>query len=232
MLSFDAVYARMLFAAGVRTQAELARILGIRQASISDAKKRCSIPSDWHMRLYDSCGVRPDWQRFGSGPVYDADKVQQIAKLNSDEWYYEPAEPVASFLHEPEAPPLCYRDPETRPVFSTLQMPDGSFPEILRQTFPEEFLGRQATVFRLLDVAMAPVLNKGALVAVEQAAASDGDVVAVFEGRELCFRRAFRMENGWELRAEADRNGESRYLSDTEWPVFYYGKAVWAFQPL
>ena len=38
MQSFEAVYARMLFAAGVRTQTELAKILDMKQASISEAK--------------------------------------------------------------------------------------------------------------------------------------------------------------------------------------------------
>ena len=46
MHSFKAVYARMLFAAGVRTQTELAKLLGIRQGSISDAKRRGSIPAN------------------------------------------------------------------------------------------------------------------------------------------------------------------------------------------
>ena len=53
MQSFEAVYARMLFAAGVRTQTELANILDMKQASISEAKKRGSIPAEWCMRLPD-----------------------------------------------------------------------------------------------------------------------------------------------------------------------------------
>ena len=40
MYSFEAVYARMLFAAGLRTQTELAALLRMKQASISEAKKR------------------------------------------------------------------------------------------------------------------------------------------------------------------------------------------------
>ena len=92
MQSFEAVYARMLFAAGVRTQTELARILDMKQASISEAKKRGSIPAEWCMRLYDACGVSFDWQRFGIGPVYDAAKLKEIEKFRRGEWYQPPQE--------------------------------------------------------------------------------------------------------------------------------------------
>ncbi len=44
---FEAQYGRVFEAAGCRTQAELAAFLGIRQSSISDAKRRKSIPAEW-----------------------------------------------------------------------------------------------------------------------------------------------------------------------------------------
>ena len=233
MQSFEAVYARMLFAAGVRTQTELARILDMKQASISEAKKRGSIPAEWCMRLYDACGVSFDWQRFGVGPVYDAAKLKEIERFRRGEWYQPPQKNAPLQLHEPDTPfyPLAAR--EETPVHSVLQMPDGSFPEALRQVFPSEFLPKGAKVFRLLEADMAPVLNKGAMVAVLQGApAGEGDVVAVFEGRQLCFRRAHRVEGGWSVKADAVQEEGARFISDEEWPIYYYGKAVWAFQPL
>ncbi len=231
MHSFDAVYARMLFAAGVHTQTELANILGMRQASISDAKKRGCIPADWCMRLYDACGVKVDWQRFGTGPVYDDAKLKELEKYRRGEW--DAADiPAFGFLREPDIPQLSLGIEGERPVFSTMQMPDGHFPERSREVFPAAFLKDEDKVFLLLESAMAPVLNKGALVAVSQTnEVSTGDIVAVFEGRELRFRRAFRREGGWELRTEEDQAAHWM-ISDDDWPILYYGKAVWAFQPL
>ena len=45
--AFDEALERIKRATGARTQVDLAAILGIRQSSISDAKRRQSIPADW-----------------------------------------------------------------------------------------------------------------------------------------------------------------------------------------
>ena len=42
---------RVFEAADCRTQSELADFLGVRQSSISDAKKRGSVPADWLLTL-------------------------------------------------------------------------------------------------------------------------------------------------------------------------------------
>lgn len=61
---------RIYKATGARTQVQVAAALGVRQSSISDAKKRCSIPSDWLLKLYRSHGLNPDWLAEGHEPVY------------------------------------------------------------------------------------------------------------------------------------------------------------------
>jgi len=231
MYSFEAVYARMLFAAGLRTQTELAALLRMKQASISEAKKRGSIPADWCMRLYDTCGIRFDWQRFGTGPVYDMAKIEEIQRFRRGEWAPEPAGRDSFMLREPQKPFYSFEEKNETPVFSTIQLPDGSFPEVTRQSFPSEFLPEGARVFRLLVSDMAPVLNRGGLVAVVPGAeAAEGDIVAVFWARELGFRRLHRGEGGWLLHPQSGQ--EVRFISDADWPIYYYGKAVWAFQPL
>ena len=58
---------RFFEAAECRTQAELADFLGIRQSSISDAKKRGRIPSDWLLALWRKKGINPDWVLTGQG---------------------------------------------------------------------------------------------------------------------------------------------------------------------
>lgn len=70
MATFEDIYKRILFAANCQTQMELAGILEISQSSISDAKRRQSIPSDWLIKLYDKFGVNPDWLREKKEPMY------------------------------------------------------------------------------------------------------------------------------------------------------------------
>lgn len=85
MTDFTAAYARILEATGARTQAELAKTLGIRQSSISDAKCRNSLPACWLLQLYRSHRLNPDWILTGEGhkhlaPAGDTPEVQVIVK--------------------------------------------------------------------------------------------------------------------------------------------------------
>ena len=50
---------RVFEAAGCRTQSELADFLGVRQSSISDAKKRGSVPADCCSRCCARSGSTP-----------------------------------------------------------------------------------------------------------------------------------------------------------------------------
>ncbi|EPR43674.1 phage C1 repressor [Desulfovibrio sp. X2] len=69
-MNFDDVLERIKKATGARTQVELANILAIRQSSISDAKRRNSVPADWYLKLYRSHGLNPDWLADGIDPMY------------------------------------------------------------------------------------------------------------------------------------------------------------------
>lgn len=51
-----------------RTQMQLAGLLGIRQSSISDAKKRNAIPAEWLVKLLRLKGINPEWILTGLGP--------------------------------------------------------------------------------------------------------------------------------------------------------------------
>ncbi|MCL1939698.1 MAG: helix-turn-helix domain containing protein [Desulfovibrionaceae bacterium] len=83
---------RVFEAAECRTQIELASLLGIRQSSISDAKKRNSIPAEWLVTLLRLRGVNPEWILSGSGPRFlnrttDSgdymDEEQSVAMFNT-----------------------------------------------------------------------------------------------------------------------------------------------------
>ena len=60
-IAFNDAFARLYEVAGCRTQCELAKFLDVRQSSISDAKRRCSIPGDWLIKAWHKTSVSPDW---------------------------------------------------------------------------------------------------------------------------------------------------------------------------
>ncbi|MEZ7197050.1 helix-turn-helix domain-containing protein [Pseudodesulfovibrio karagichevae] len=64
---FEERMGRIMKELGVRTQVQLAEKIGVRQSSISDAKRRGSIPSDWLLRIWNETGVSPAWILDGDG---------------------------------------------------------------------------------------------------------------------------------------------------------------------
>ncbi len=74
---------RIFEAAGCRTQVELAEFLGIRQSSISDAKKRGAIPAEWLIKLLRENQINPDWILTGEGPrvLQPAEYVEAVKPL-------------------------------------------------------------------------------------------------------------------------------------------------------
>lgn len=59
---------RTFIAAECRTQKELAELLSIQQSSISDAKRRNTIPAEWLVKLLRLKGINPEWILTGFGP--------------------------------------------------------------------------------------------------------------------------------------------------------------------
>ena len=72
---------RVFEAAGCRTQTELAVFLGIRQSSVSDAKRRQVIPAEWLVTLLRQRNVHPDWVLTGAEPRFlmPVDKLEERA---------------------------------------------------------------------------------------------------------------------------------------------------------
>lgn len=67
---FTTAFARVFECAECRTQTQLAHFLGIRQSSISDAKRRERIPSDWLFKLLRRNRSNPEWVLTGQGARY------------------------------------------------------------------------------------------------------------------------------------------------------------------
>lgn len=67
---FESQYRRVFEAAECRTQEQLATVLGVRQSSVSDAKRRKTVPSEWLVKLFERKRINPEWIRQGKGAKY------------------------------------------------------------------------------------------------------------------------------------------------------------------
>jgi phage repressor protein C with HTH and peptisase S24 domain len=70
---FATILQRMMEATGSRTQTQLAAILGVGKAAVSDAKRRGIVPAEWYLRLNrPPYHVNPSWLESGQGNMYTA----------------------------------------------------------------------------------------------------------------------------------------------------------------
>lgn len=68
LAAFEGAMSRIKEVTGAHTQVQLAEVLEVRQSSISDAKRRASIPDGWLVKLLRTHQVMPDWILTGEGP--------------------------------------------------------------------------------------------------------------------------------------------------------------------
>lgn len=160
MVNFEEIFERIKYATSTRTQVELAEVLDIRQSSISDAKRRNSVPSDWYMKLFEQFGLNPDWLKKGSGPMY----------LRTDQGYSPVDAPTPSMVCEDTA---RYGGPDAKnvivPVHSTQSEPgtDGAAVVLGRLNIPQSFSGQGMFVIKVESSAMEPVIRKDAFVGLD-----------------------------------------------------------------
>lgn len=160
-MGFTEIYERIKLAANCRTQVELAELLNIRQSSISDAKRRDSVPGDWYMKLFERFGLNPDWLKYGVGPLY----------LRTEKGYCPQEAPQA--LAETVA---CYGGDFTRSTVVdvydmacayTDEAPRPALAVAGRVPLPQAFLRPSLQVLRLRGRAMEPLLREGAYIGVD-----------------------------------------------------------------
>lgn len=231
MINFDEIFERIKLATNTRTQVELAEVLDIRQSSISDAKRRNSVPSDWYMKLFEQFGLNPDWLKKGNNPMY----------LRTDKGYSPVDAPTAVY-------PVCediskYSGPDAKntivTIHSTQTAPEGddiSGPVLGRLNIPQSFASPGLYVVRIDAAGMEPYIRKGAYVGIDTALrnVSSGELYAVrlpYEG--LVLKRAYidAQNNCLILRSEDATHPEmSLPLEGHESHIV--GRLVWVLQRL
>jgi Predicted transcriptional regulator len=157
---FQEIFDRIKLATNTKTQLEVAEVLGIRQSSISDAKKRNSVPSDWCVKLFVRFGISPDWLIQGSGPML----------LRTDAGYTltDPNLPSA-----PRERGTLHGDPNAKSclvsVRSMLEWPGEDGVVTGKLAIPQSFYTSSLVVFRLDGTDMEPLIRKGAFLGVDTA---------------------------------------------------------------
>lgn len=173
--SFDEIFRRFQSVTGTSTQQELADVLGIKQSTISESKKRGTVPPGWFLVLFEMRGVNPDWLKQGKGPIY---------LRTEDGRYMEP---------EPAATPLGRG--VSLPYYDSDRVQDGVWEPSGTIMLPEPYAGKELRILRITGDSFSPTVRQGAFVGVDTSCVrpSSGSIFAVsvpFEGRRTssgCF---------------------------------------------
>lgn len=93
--NFDEQMGRIKLITGKRTQVELADLLGVKQSSISDAKRRGSIPANWLIVLMRLNYANPEWILTGNGPLFVSfSSIRPLYKTENEEADYKAKEKI------------------------------------------------------------------------------------------------------------------------------------------
>lgn len=228
MVNFDDIFDRIKLATSTRTQVELADVLGIRQSSISDAKRRNSVPADWYMKLFEQFGLNPDWLKKAHGPMY----------LRTEQGYAPVEASAAGMLFEDAAQ---YGGQDARSALVTVyatqhteNTDDAAAHTLGKLCVPQSFAGAGVYVIKVDSSSMVPFIQKGAYVGIDttQKHVTSGELYGVrlpYEG--LVIKRTFIdvQNNKLVLRSYNET------LPEIALPLENYesnivGRVVWIFQ--
>ena len=230
MTFFQEVYDRIRCATNARTQTELAAVLEIRQSSISDAKRRNSIPSDWYMKLFEKFGLNPDWIKKGVGPMFlRVDQAYTPAEGLSDSLCEEPAryaEPAAiSMLVDVHSMQCAYEEGQPIPSLQTVG----------KLALPQSCVNPQTLVFLVASDAFAPLIRRGAYVGVDTARTHpiSGEIYAVYMPHEgVALKRLFFDGTQDVFLLKTEQPAHPVALLPQDCPERILGRVSWVLQSL
>ena len=226
-LGYWDIIKRIQAVTNTRTQTALAEILEIRQSSISDAKRRQSVPGAWYMTLFEKLGVNPDWLKSGIGPVYLRTEVGYIPGDGDG---------------KPLAPGLL-GSPLSQPALVTMyamrgdDTGNGAAVATLRPTgsilLPRAYAREGIVVLAVDNDAAAPTVRRGAYVGIDTRAdcPASGELFAItLPHGEIVLRRLLWDEDYFRLCAENPAYPDRRIrLVRTEWIL---GRLAWVMQEI
>lgn len=172
-LGVDDILRRIMFATNLKTQTQLADVLGVRRAAITDAKRRKSIPAEWFLKLCRLYQLNPVWLESGFGPMY-------VKQGGSDEQSPAPLGPMSLQGPLPE-PSHNACDPEEFAFIPKVNAVPRMGPEGLETSgevegyyaFRQDWLRRKGNIstmclMRVAGDSMEPTLRDGDSVLVDE----------------------------------------------------------------
>ncbi len=224
MVNFDEIFERIKAATNTRTQVELAEVLDIRQSSISDAKRRNSVPSDWYMKLFEQFGLNPDWLKKNSGPMY----------LRTEQGYVPADAPAGMVCEEPGRYGGQDAKNLTVAVYSANLPDNGDNAPVGRLSIPLSYSGPGIQVYRVDGTSMEPYIHKDAFVGIDTARkhVASGELYGVrmpYEGMVL--KRAFVDAQGEKLILRSENTSHPEMLIPLEdYEQHVLGRVAWVMQ--
>ncbi|MHC1789083.1 LexA family transcriptional regulator [Solidesulfovibrio sp.] len=219
--TFEDAYARIQSATRTRTQTEIAAILGIKQSSISDAKKKNTVPDGWLVTLYRGFGLEPDWILYGQEPACRREGVTfPTGVRETATGYAAPPSRVTVYA-------MARTDPET-----------GAWAREGQETIPllESLHRSNLLVVKMDNVSMEPVIRRNAYVGIDcdDTRLRSGEIYALdIPGEGLVIKRVVRDLEKQRLAILADNpSHQGQYLPLENPGVTPIGKAVWVIQEL
>lgn len=228
---FKEIYDRIREITNAPTQVELAKVLGIRQSSISDAKRRGSIPSEWYLTLFEKFGLNPDWLKKGIGPTYL--RTEMGYAPSDDSLTVQLAEEGSAYGGSPVAHGVSV------PVYKCeIDAYDDTLAPVLKAgsmiNLPQHFARTEFKVFVSNSTAMEPVIRRNAYVGVDCTSKHpiSGEVFAIVSAHEgVILRRLYVDEDKNRILLRADAAGHlEATLSIEAAPQKIIGRVAWVLQ--
>ncbi|MYL84154.1 XRE family transcriptional regulator [Desulfovibrio aerotolerans] len=218
---FEDAYARIQAATRTRTQTEIAAILGIKQSSISDAKKKNTIPDGWLVTLYRAFALEPDWILYGQEPICRREGfTAAVGVRETAVGYAAPPSRVTVYAMartEPETGCWLREAQETIPLLESLSRPN-------------------LLVVKMDNASMEPILRRNAYVGLDcdDVRLRSGEIYGLdIPGEGLVIKRVVRDLEKQRLAILADNpSHQGQYLPLDNPGVTPIGKAVWVIQDI
>jgi SOS-response transcriptional repressor LexA len=220
---FDEAFDRIKKATGMRTQVEIAKMLDIRQSSISDAKRRQSIPDSWLIKLYQIYNLNPNW-------ILDGEVPQFLGEQRGGAFAVK--EPAESYGRKPKHHQM--------PVYS-MTLEDGlagpwQEKPVEYLSVPEQLHRPALLVVRMDESDMDPVIHRGAYVGIDKDRKTlrSGALYAVDMPMEgLVIKKILHdSENGRLILRSENPNFSDQMLPAENAAERIVGRVVWVMQAL
>ncbi len=164
---FNAIMQRLYEATETKTQQQLATILEVQQSSISDSKRRESIPDSWLITLLTKKNINPLWVLDGTEPKFQSNDNETPLFLASNASSQNPPSSLQEVRSIPTSPCLRF------PIYSFYY--SGQLDEENNKIFDIEdyfylskpFYKEDTQIFRLDNKSMEPSIMQNSLIFVD-----------------------------------------------------------------